>query len=369
MKVHLVCAARPNFVKVAPLYHALRKCSWAEPYLVHTGQHYDYSMSTAFFEDFQLPQPHFFLGAGSGSHAEQTAQVLVRYEALCIRESPDLVVVVGDVNSTLAAALAAKKLNLRVAHLEAGLRSHDRTMPEEINRLATDAISDLLWTPSEDADENLVREGHPRSQILCVGNIMIDALELLRPRIESHNQTELAGLRGREFGLVTLHRGSNVDNEQQLGRIVSVLGVLAARIPLVFPVHPRTRSRLMTFGLLDELIAKGNILIQEPLPYVPFMKLVFDARLVITDSGGVQEETTYLGIPCFTMRPNTERPITVTMGSNRLVSLDSVVDDVMNELRDPRKRRSPPALWDGQASARIVDRLRDMHSSGQTRGT
>lgn len=362
MKIHLVCAARPNFVKVAPLYHALKKCEWANPVIVHTGQHYDPAMSDAFFEDFQLPKPDFFLGVGSGTHSAQTGEVMVRYEALCVQNRPDLVVVVGDVNSTLAAALAAKKLNLPVAHLEAGLRSGDRSMPEEINRLATDAISDYLWTPSSDADENLRREGHAGTQIACVGNIMIDALEMLRGRILAERRSGKIGFAPGSYGVITMHRPSNVDDANRLRRIVGIFKDLAKDLPLVFPLHPRTSLRLQGAGLWDDLSSTPNLLLLESQNYISFLSMVFNSRFVITDSGGVQEETTYLGIPCFTLRDNTERPITILEGTNRLVKLETLLDAVRAELSNPEAAKGPPRLWDGKAADRIVAQIEGLAS-------
>ncbi|MBL8698828.1 MAG: UDP-N-acetylglucosamine 2-epimerase (non-hydrolyzing) [Alphaproteobacteria bacterium] len=357
-KIHLIAAARPNFMKVAPLYHALaRRGDAFAPCLVHTGQHYDPNMSDAFFRDLDLPKPHHFLGIGSGSHAEQTAGVMVAYERLCLSDRPDLVVVVGDVNSTVAAALVATKLHIPCAHLEAGLRSRDRRMPEEINRLVTDAISDLLWTPSVDGDENLRAEGVPAEKIECVGNIMIDSYEMMRARISADPGPAALGFRPREFAVVTLHRPSNVDHRESLGRLVDGLKSISERLPLVFPVHPRTRKKLEEFGLLSGLAANQRIRIIEPLGYIAFMALVQAARCVVTDSGGVQEETTYLGIPCITLRDTTERPITVTEGSNRLVRLEGLaaaVDDVLAGRWQTGRR---PRYWDGQAAGRVVDSI------------
>lgn len=359
--VDLVAAARPNFMKVAPLYHALvRESAWCRVRLVHTGQHYDANMSDAFIRDLRLPDPEVHLGVGSGTHAEQTAGVMVAYEKACISKAtrPDWVVVVGDVNSTLACTLAAAKLGIRVAHLEAGLRSRDRSMPEELNRLATDVLADLLWTPSEDADENLLREGIPRERIVRVGNIMIDSLEMMRPEIECRGFRAALGLESHGYGVVTLHRPSNVDDNGRLLQLTAVLRRLAAKMPLVFPVHPRTRARLEAAGEWAALEASPGILLREPVGYVEFMNLVFGAAYVLTDSGGVQEETTYLGIPCLTLRENTERPVTVTQGTNRLVRPETVEASV-EEARTSRWRKGRvPALWDGQAAARVTASLK-----------
>jgi UDP-N-acetylglucosamine 2-epimerase (non-hydrolysing) len=354
--VHLVAGARPNFMKVAPLYHELRLHSWCDPKIVHTGQHYDADLSGRFLAELRLPAPHFALGVGSGTHAQQTARVMVAYEEVCQQDRPDWVVVVGDVNSTMAAALAARKLNIRVAHLEAGLRSGDASMPEEVNRRVTDAVSTLLWTPSADADDNLRREGCPPSAIVRVGNIMIDSFEMLRSAIEAAPGAAEYALAPRGFGVVTLHRPSNVDDAGRLDRIVGTLIDVASRTPLLFAVHPRTRARLEGAPWARLQAATGLHLL-EPQGYVRFMSLVKDAAFVLTDSGGVQEETSYLGIPCLTLRENTERPVTVDLGTNRLVTLDDVATRVESVRRGewPAARSIP--LWDGRTAARVAASL------------
>lgn len=364
--IHLVAGARPNFMKVAPLYHALARESWAKPVIVHTGQHYDAEMSDAFFQDLKLPTPDFHLNVGSGSHAEQTAAVMVSYERLCLDARPTWTVVVGDVNSTLACALTCAKLRVNVAHLEAGLRSGDRDMPEEINRIVTDSVADLLWTPSPDADENLTREGVPAHRIERVGNIMIDAYELLRARIEQQATRQQFGLRARDYGVVTLHRPSNVDDETALVSLVAEICAVAAQVPLVFPLHPRTRRRLEEFDLIDRLAKKPGLHLVKPMSYLPFMGLVREAKLVVTDSGGLQEETTYLGIPCMTLRTTTERPVTIEQGTNRLIAATDLRPAVAAVLRGEWPSGRCPELWDGHAASRVVASLKakiDRHSA------
>jgi UDP-N-acetylglucosamine 2-epimerase (non-hydrolysing) len=358
LKVHLIAAARPNFMKIAPLYHALAKQSWCSPKIVHTGQHYDPNMSDAFFRDLNMPKPHFHLEVGSGSHAEQTGGVMIAYEKIVVQDKPDWIVVVGDVNSTAACAMVGTKLWIPVIHLEAGLRSGDRRMPEEINRLVTDAISDVFWTPSPDADEHLHREGVPKEKIDCVGNIMIDSYEMLRPQIEADGTREKFRLEKGNYAVVTLHRPSNVDSQPALTLLVDQLVTVAKQLPLVFAVHPRTRKKLEEFGLLSRLTAMPAIKLTEPLGYIQFMNLVSSCKAAITDSGGVQEETTYLGIPCLTLRENTERPVTVTEGSNRLVKPEALVTAVSDVVAGKWPKGKRPNHWDGSTADRCVAALK-----------
>ena len=376
VSVHLVAAARPNFMKIAPLYHALVRESWCRPVIVHTGQHYDANMSDAFFRDLRLPVPHFHLEVGSGTHAEQTGRVMIEYERVADRERPDWIVVVGDVNSTAACAMVGAKNWIPVIHLEAGLRSGDRRMPEEINRLVTDSICDVLWTPSPDADENLAREGIPTDRIDRVGNIMIDSFEMMRATIEADSTRAAMGLGPKTYAVVTLHRPSNVDRREDLVPLVTQLVAISRALPLVFSIHPRTRRKLEEFGQFEVLERAGAtwfsddsagrsapIILTEPLGYVQFMNLVIDARAVITDSGGVQEESTYLGIPCMTLRENTERPVTVTEGTNRLVRPEDLGKAAREVLEGRWSSGRKPELWDGRTASRCVAALLRRDSS------
>lgn len=346
--IHLVCAARPNFMKIAPLYRVLKNEAWCQPKIIHAGHHYDYQMSQAFFDDFDLPAPHYHLGGRSGSHAEQTAQTMVAYEKLCVEsEKPALVIVVGDVNATLACSIAAKKLHLTVVHLEAGLRSFDRTMPEEINRLVTDSISDYYWTPSEDANVNLLKEGVASDKIYLVGNIMIDTYCMMKHTIASRHYYQALDVSAQQYIVLTLHRPVNVDDPVVLENIMRKISQL--HLPVIFPVHPRTQKALEKIQALP-----AHIKVINPLGYVDFMSLVANAQCVISDSGGIQEETTYLGIPCFTLRDTTERPVTVTLGSNQLVNIDNILE----KLAQPKQGQVPP-LWDGKTAIRIRDWIKN----------
>lgn len=350
-KIFLLAGARPNYMKVFPLARALKRAGGFDTKLVHTGQHYDAAMSDRFFDDFGVPPPDFFLGVGSGPHGAQTARVMLALEPLLAEHRPDWLIVVGDVNSTVAGALVAVKLGLPTAHLEAGLRSGDRTMPEEINRIVTDSISDLLLTSCRDADENLLREGVPADRIRFVGNIMIDSLVEMLPRAATSRVLESLSLDPGHYVCVTLHRPSNVDHPEQLRPLVAALERIAHRVPVVFPVHPRTR------GMLDRIESLPPALkMIEPLGYLDFLRLQSQAALVITDSGGVQEETSYLGIPCLTVRPNTERPITITQGTNRLVlpGRDDLAHAAEEALGAPARSRPSIEYWDGRTAERVV---------------
>ncbi len=363
LKVLHVVGARPNFMKVAPVMRAMAaRVGLFEQRLVHTGQHYDEGMSQIFFQELEISPPDDNLEVGSGTHAWQTGQIMMRFEPVLQAFAPDWVMVVGDVNSTMACTLVASKLAVRVAHVEAGLRSYDRGMPEEINRVVTDALADLLLTPSPDGDENLRREGVPPERIRQVGNVMIDTLAHNLEKARARRAPDSLGLTPRRFVYVTLHRPSNVDGRDSLTPIAECLRDMARRQPVVFPVHPRTRQRLADFGLLDALQSHDGIRLVEPVGYLDSIGLVDEASCVLTDSGGLQEETTFLGVPCLTLRPNTERPITISQGSNRLTTLDRLRDD----LEEASRRRESgaelpcPPLWDGRAAERIADVLLDL---------
>jgi len=354
VRISHIVGARPNLIKAAPVIAALSEDAAASQVLVHTGQHYDHKMSKVFFEELGLPEPDVNLGVGSGSHAVQTAEIMMRFEKVVLEERPDWVVVYGDVNSTVAAAIVAAKLQVPIAHVEAGLRSFDRTMPEEINRVLTDQLASLLFTSSKDADENLVREGIPEERIRLVGNVMIDTLRRVLPSVAMPRLDGLA----EKYALVTLHRPANVDEPAELARLVDTLIQLSEEIQILFPIHPRTRGRLDELGI--DFPQDRRFLLFDPFGYRDFLALQEHATVVITDSGGIQEETTVLGVPCLTVRENTERPVTVEMGTNILVGRDmtKLKSEVERALAGDWKQGAVPPLWDGKAGERIAKALR-----------
>jgi UDP-N-acetylglucosamine 2-epimerase (non-hydrolysing) len=355
--IHVVVGARPNQMKAAPLLRVLRSSEEFTPILVDTGQHYDHEMAGIFFEQFGMGTPDISLNVGSGSHGKQTANILEGYEAVLLKQKPDCVIVIGDVNSTVACSLAATKLGIPTVHLEAGLRSNDRGMPEELNRIVTDHLCDLLWTPSPDGDENLSNEGIAVEKVVRVGNIMIDTLVKMEPLFRAKNMKQELGIHQSHL-VVTLHRPSNVDDESVLSLILAQLSTLADRHTLVWPIHPRTKSRIESYGL-QSYIEHENIRCVPPLGYVEFMSLVASSNGVITDSGGIQEETTYLGIPCLTVRPNTERPITISEGTNQLITPEDIID---RSAVFATEYTTQPAieLWDGKTAERCVESLKKL---------
>ena len=391
MKIINVVGARPNFMKIAPIIRAVKKhndtihlsrsdCSELDAILVHTGQHYDYEMSKVFFEDLDLPKPDIYLNVGSGTHAEQTGRVMIEFEKILSKEKPDLVIVVGDVNSTLACALASVKLHIPVAHVEAGLRSFDRAMPEEINRLLTDAVSDFLFTPSPDADENLKREGIWEEKIFLVGDVMVDSLFYNLDRAQKSNILVELGLQEpnstdesqmlTDYAVLTLHRPSNVDDHKALLDIIKALKRISNEIPIIFPIHPRTRKQIELLGFKDYFVDLTNnesritnnaICLLDPLGYLDFLKLIRYSKFIMTDSGGIQEETTVLGIPCLTLRDTTERPITITQGTNILVHNDTerIIAEALKILNGDVKKSHCPELWDGKTAERVVKVIAD----------
>ncbi|MCF6269708.1 MAG: UDP-N-acetylglucosamine 2-epimerase (non-hydrolyzing) [Melioribacteraceae bacterium] len=358
MKIISVVGARPNFMKVAPIHKAFKKYENEITHLIcHTGQHYDEKMSKVFFEDLELPQPDFYLGVGSGSHAEQTANVMVEFEKILIEEKPDMVLVVGDVNSTIACSLTAKKLHIKVVHVEAGLRSFDMEMPEEVNRILTDRISDYLFVTEKSGLENLKKEGVSDEKIFFVGNVMIDSLIHYLPKSEVSNIHNEFGVEKGSYVLITLHRPSNVDTKESLEKLVRFLNALSNERKVVFPIHPRTKNNLNKFELLERL--SSDIILTDPIGYIDFQALTQNAELIVTDSGGIQEETTYLGVQCITLRTSTERPSTVDVGTNQLIGVDLTKAEIacLDVLNGNKKKGSIPELWDGKAAERIVDIL------------
>ncbi len=360
-----IVGARPNFMKIAPIVREMRRReNDFLPLIVHTGQHYDAAMSDSFFVDLDIPAPDFHLEVGSASHAVQTAKIMTAFEPVLLEQKPDWVLVVGDVNSTIACALVCAKLGVRVAHVEAGLRSRDRSMPEEINRILTDAISDLLLTTSQDADENLKQEGIPAEKIRFVGNVMIDSLFYNLKKAESSTIREDLDLNGKDYAVLTLHRPSNVDEKEVFSGLLNALVSIGEKLPVIFPVHPRTRGNIEKFGF-SEKVENSNIQLINPLGYLDFMRLYSGARVVLTDSGGLQEETTALGIPCLTLRDNTERPITIELGTNHLVGTErgkikQIAFEILENKNSKKDAKIPP-LWDGHAAERICDALLEIY--------
>ncbi len=367
LKFISVVGARPNFMKVAPLHRAFSKIESIEHLIVHTGQHYDENMSKVFFDDLELPKPDVYLGVGSGTHAGQTAKVMVEFEKVLAKERPDLIIVVGDVNSTVACSLTASKLLIPVAHVEAGLRSFDRTMPEEINRMVTDVLSDFLFVTEESGVVNLKHEGISEKKIFLVGDVMIDSLMMYREKAKksaiSHQLSAISGQRSEIFPssytLVTLHRPSNVDEKKNMETILKIFKGIEKFGKIIFPIHPRTRKRIEEFGLSSQFKSVHGLVLTEPLGYLDFLNLMMDAKIILTDSGGIQEETTFLSVPCVTLRENTERPITLEVGTNVLAGLavDKVVSLVEECYAGNWKKSAVPALWDGKAAERIAEVL------------
>jgi len=378
IKVIHIVGARPNFMKIAPLMEEMSKYPQDfDQLLLHTGQHYDEGMSKSFFDDLRLTKPDVYLGVGSGTHAEQTGKIMIEFERVCLQEKPDLVIVVGDVNSTIACALVAAKLCIPIAHIEAGLRSFDRTMPEEINRILTDQISDYLFTTCEDANQNLIKEGIPENKIFFVGNVIIDTLLSHIEIAKNSNILEKLGLRKnnkiKKYGVLTLHRPSNVDNPKILRGILNALNELTREIPVIFPAHPRTIKQIRNFkhqemvNYEENFLSEGlnnpnrNVLTIPPLGYLDFLCLMSNAAIVLTDSGGIQEETTILGIPCLTLRNNTERPITVKEGTNVVVgnNPDNIINTALSVLKNQNSRKKIPKYWDGKSAKRVIKIIKE----------
>ncbi len=355
-KVISVVGARPNFMKIAPLDNAFQKYPSISHRIVHTGQHYDTNMSKVFFDDLELPHPSVYLGIGSGTHAVQTAKIMIEFEKVILAEKPDLVIVVGDVNSTAACSLVCSKLLIPVAHIEAGLRSFDRTMPEEINRIVTDALSNYLFVSEPSGMRNLKNEGISESKMFFVGNVMIDSLVRFQAKARKSRIKETLGVADTRYTLVTLHRPSNVDVQENLTNLVMTLIEISRSGPVIFPIHPRTRKMIDEFALGEKLLLHKDVVLCDPLGYLDFLCLLESAALVITDSGGIQEETTYLGVPCLTMRENTERPVTVTEGTNQLMGTDydRLRGEAAKIFGGERKKGRIPEMWDGRAGERIA---------------
>ncbi len=359
MKIINVVGARPNFMKIAPIQREMVKLKNIHPVLLHTGQHYDEKMSKLFFEDLEMPQPDIYLGVGSATHAQQTAKIMIEFEKVLETKKPDLILVVGDVNSTAACSMVAAKMGVKIAHVEAGLRSFDRTMPEEINRIVTDALSDFLFVTEKSGLENLQREGISDKKFFFTGNVMIDSLVYFMQKADKSNILHQLRLNGQPYALITLHRPSNVDVRENFVNLLDAFAEIEKELSIVFPIHPRSRKMMHQFGLDKKASKMKNLKLLDPIGYLDFMQLMRRAKLVLTDSGGIQEETTYLGIPCLTMRENTERPVTIEIGTNILIGSDTerVVTEAKKILRGDVKNGRIPELWDGRAAERIVNIL------------
>jgi UDP-N-acetylglucosamine 2-epimerase (non-hydrolysing) len=360
MKILNIVGARPNFMKVAPLHRAFSKNPLIESKIIHTGQHFDAKMSDVFFEQLELPKPHYFLGIGGGTHTEATARTMIEFEKVLKSENPDVVLVVGDVNATLACALVAVKEHIPVVHVEAGLRSGDRKMPEEINRIVVDNISDYLFVTEQDGLDNLKKEGVSDEKVFFVGNVMIDSLAYYHQKSKTLSTMQELDVKAKEFMLVTMHRPANVDTPEGLGSILEIIEKASEHLSVIFPIHPRTRNNMEKFGLSDKLKSIKNLVLTEPQGYLEFLNLMDNAKLIITDSGGIQEETTFLQVPCLTFRDSTERPVTVTLGTNQLLAdlnADTVYEKLLEILAGKTKKGVVPPLWDGHTAERIADIL------------
>ena len=355
--IHVVVGARPNQMKAGPLLRALREHSTFQPVLIDTGQHYDHEMAGIFMQQFGMGLPDHSLEVGSGTHGAQTARILEKYEALLLEKPPAATIVIGDINSTVACALAASKIGVPVVHLEAGLRSNDRGMPEELNRIVTDHLADLLWTPSPDGDENLLSSGIPESKIVRVGNIMIDTLVAMKPEVEKSNFLQNIPFHQSKYAMVTLHRPSNVDVEETLALLLDELLAVSRSMDLIWPLHPRTKSRIEALGRMNELVHNPAIHLMGPLGYIDFMNGIMHSQCVITDSGGIQEETTWLGVPCITLRPNTERPITITEGTNILATHETLQHELQKIVSGPKMIHDSIEFWDGKTAQRCIESL------------
>jgi len=359
LKVINVVGARPNFMKIAPIQRVMQTSEKINPFLVHTGQHYDEKMSKLFFTDLELPEPDIYLNVGSGSHATQTAKIMIEFEKVLKKEKPDLILVVGDVNSTAACSLVASKMGVQIGHVEAGLRSFDRDMPEEINRIVTDALSDYLFVTEQSGLDNLKNEGISDSKVFFTGHVMIDSLIYFLEKAKQSDILDKMQINGTPYVLVTLHRPSNVDVKENLEKLLDAFDIVGKDLKIIFPIHPRTKKMINNFDLDQKVNSNKNLYLTDPIGYLDFMKLMHNSKLCLTDSGGIQEETTYLGIPCITMRENTERPVTVDIGTNVIVGSDTnlIVTEVEKILQGNQKTGKIPELWDGKAAERIVEIL------------